>query len=241
MTDPKPLADITVGDRFWLAYAQELVRGAVSAPERRAEQLSAAIAWLWTIYSSAALVVLAVGGARLPILASLLIALPSVLLIVAYWLASRVRRAIAVEFDPRVPAQVEFAHAQAAQVKARSLRFAEAAAAIAACSVVLSLLTALLGKGGPEAELAVRADPADPRQLLVLGSMPKHAAVQLSVRDTAASAAAGGTVSSLERADDQGLLRARLRAAGDGPQRVTATWTDGQLERSVSTLVKRGD
>lgn len=241
MTDPKPLADITVGDRFWLAYAQELVRGAVSAPERRAEQLSAAIAWLWTIYSSAALVVLVVGGARLPILSSLLIALPSVLLILAYWLASRVRRPIAVEFDPRVPAQVEFAHAQAAHEKTRNLRFAEAAAAIAACSVVLALLTALLGKGGPHAQLAVRLDPADPQQLLVLGSMPNHSEVQLSVRDAAASAAAGGTVSLLERADGQGVLRARLRAAGNGPQRVTATWTDGPLEHSVSILVKRSD
>ena len=78
MSEPKALADLIVGDRFWLGYAQELVRAAVSAPERRAEQLAAAAAWLWTIYSSAVLVALGLGGARPPMPAAFALALPSV-------------------------------------------------------------------------------------------------------------------------------------------------------------------
>lgn len=234
MSEPKPLADLIVGDRFWLGYAQELVRAAVSAPERRAEQLAAAVAWLWTIYSSAVLVVLGVGGARPPMPAALALALPSALLIVAYWSAARVRRPIPVEFDPRVPVQIEQVHAAAARDKAGQLEAAERWAGVATASVVLALLVALIAPGTPHVELAVRADPADPQQLLVLAAVPADAVVQLSVRP--ADAGASAAASRLERADAHGRLQARLPVAGPGPQRVTATWREGTLERSVSTL-----
>jgi len=242
MAELKPLADLVVGDRFWLAYAQDVVRAAVSGPERRAEQLGTAIAWFWTVYSTAALVALSVAGARLPPLAVAAVALPSLLLMGAYWLASQVRRPIPVVFDPRVPDQIEAAHAQAAAQKARDLRWAEGATGLAAASVVLALGVALLGQRLPAADFEVQRDAADPARLLVRATMPAGAAVQLNVRPADASATAASAASAdsglsvLLRADRQGLLSASL-AAGPAAQRVTATWADGPIERSASRLL----
>jgi len=240
MAEQKPLTEIMVGDRFWLAYAQEIVRGAVQAPEKRAEQLAGAIAWFWTLYSAAALVVLTVGGTQLPAPAAALVAAPSALLVFAYWMASRVRRPVLLDFDPRIPSEIEAVHAKAAAEKRRALAWAERLTALAACSVVAALVVALLVKPPPTAALSVQADPADSRQLLVSAVTAKNAVVRLTAEAASAPARTASSVTVLERADAAGVLRTRLRAEGLAPYRVTASWQEEGLQHSLALEVKPG-
>lgn len=232
-----------VGDRFWLAYAQDIVRGAIQAPEKRAEQLAAAIAWFWTLYSAAALVVLTIGGTLVPMPAAMLIALPSAVLVLAYWMAARVRRPLLMDFDPRIPSEIEAMHAKAAAEKRSALTWAERLTAAAALSVVAALATALFVKPPPSAALTVQVDPADSHLLLVSAVTAKNAAVRLSAEapsSPASAASAPGSVAVLERADATGLLRTQLRAQGAAPYRVTASWQDDGLQHSLSVEVKAG-
>lgn len=238
MADEKALADLVVNDRFWLAYAQEAVRNAVAAPERRAEQLAAGIVWFWTLYSAAALVALTTGSARLSTPAAWLVALPSAVLVLAYWTALRVRRPMLIDFDPRVPEEIEQAHHAAAQQKRRLLQRAERMTVGAAASVVLALATGLLGSApAPAVELSATVDPHHPARLLVWGSVGERALVLLSAQPASAPAAAASAVVWQERADEKGVLRASLPLTGGLPQRVTATWTEDRLERRAALTV----
>ena len=245
MPDEKPLSELIVGDRFWLAYAQDIVRGAITAPERRAEQLAAAIAWFWTIYSAAALVALTTGAARLPSAAPWLLALPSAILILAYWLAARVRRPMPIDFDQRIPEQIAQVHAAVALQKRASLRNAEAAAGVAAACVVVALLAAMLGTATPRAELSALVDPLDRQRLTVLAQVSKNALVVFSAQPASAPASAVGPAASaiasslLKRADADGVVQATFATAGPLPQRVSAAWTDDKVERTASVVVGR--
>jgi hypothetical protein len=238
MADQRPPSEIMVGDRFWLAYAQELVLGAVKGPEKRAEQLAVGIGWFWTVYSAAALVVVTVASARPPLPLRLMIAVPSVVLILAYWMASRVRRVNLVEFDPRIPDEIEAAHLAAVREKIRALSWAERLTTLAALSVVAALLSALLIQAPPRVELTVQADPIDPKQLLVLGAMSKDTLVRVTAEAASVPPTAAPSNVVLERTDAAGVLRTRLRTVDSAPVRVTAIWEEDKLRRTASLEFK---
>jgi hypothetical protein len=238
VADEKPLSEIIVGDRFWLAYGQEMVRGAILAPERRAEQLCTAISWFWTIYSTVALAVLTVARPQLPTTAALFIALPSVVLIFAYWKASSVRRAVLTDVDLRIPQQIQLVHAAAARQKRMALSSAEFYAGAGALSVVAALVVALWVPVRPQLALHAKLDAADPLRLLVLAQVPKQALVHIQARAASAADGGGPAVVALQRAADDGSARAELQLASKGAHRVTVTWSVEGLEYRLSTEVK---
>lgn len=240
MPEPKALEDLIVGDRFWLATAQEAVKGAIKAPEDRAAQLTTAIGWFWTVYSSAGLLAIALAGDRLGVWHALLIAVPSLVLIVAYSVAGSVGRPLLFDFDPRVPAEIAQAHGEAALAKRRALKRAERWALLGAVAVVAGLAGAIgLVPRAQGTSLAARINPADRQQVLVLAEVPANAVVTFN----AVVAAAGGASSSaavLQRSDDSGTARAMLPLPAAGTVRVTASWTstpDG-IERTMSVTLK---
>ena len=167
MADEKSLSDLVVGDRFWLAYAQELVRAAASAPDRRAEQLSGAIAWFWTIYSAAVLVVFTTKTPSFAV--SVPLALPVFLLILAHWLASRVRIPILTDFDPRVPSEIEAAHRNRIVEKNRMLAGAEAVTGFAAACVSIAVALSLFATAAPKPDFYASLAGRDPVKLLLGG------------------------------------------------------------------------
>lgn len=233
------LADVVVGDRFWLSYAQDAVRGAIAGPEARASQLAGAIAWYWTVYSSVGVAVVVFAPEKVNSLASLFIAAPSFILIVAYWYAIRVGRPMLFTFDPRVPAEIANAYAQAAKEKHAALKNAERWTASAGICVTIGLAVALFASDGNSTTLVARFDPIVSTRILVNAKVPKNAVVTFVAQ--AASGAAGQTyaVSSIERAAPDGTVRSTLNMASRTACRVSASWSDNSenLVHSVAANV----
>ena len=241
MADEKPLADLVVGDRFWLGYAQEMVKAAVSARDRRAEQLTNGIAWFWTVYSAAALVILTTRTPAPPLVVFVLLALPMVLLIVAYYVASMVRAPIRIEFDPRVPAEIEAAHRQAVLHKIRALTIAERVTGLAVVCVVVGILFALTTAAPPKTDLQGYVGGQGSDKLLLLGTLPKDAVVRIRVQSAGTTPTPAKEVSQLHRASATGELRAELDVPEAPAYRVTATWKEDMVEKSITIPVKRDD
>ena len=240
MADDKrpPLADIVVGDRFWLAYAQEAVRGAVKAPEARAAQLAATIAWFWTVYSAAGVLAIAFGADRLGTPLAALVAVPSAILIFAYWKASNVGRPLLFTFDPRVPADIKDAFTEAAALKQASLKSAELWTGIAAVLVVVGLAVAFLLPGPSTTALLARVDPVDKGQLLIAAEVPRHAAVTFTAMAASAPAGPSSAASVLVQANGDGKANVVLKVM-PGAHRVTVAWTDdkSKIDRAMSVEV----
>lgn len=240
MPDDKPIADLVVGDRFWLGYAQEMVKAALSAPDRRAEQLNNGIAWFWTVYSAAVLVVFSTRTQALPPALSVLLALPTALLMVAYWLASEVRAPILIEFDPRVPSEIEAAHRHAVLQKNRKLSVAAIVTGVAGACVVVAGILALLSTAHGNTDLHAYVGPKGSGKLMLFGTFPKGSIVRVSVR---AFDAPVPTVelSQLQHASEKGEVLAEMTVPEARAYRVTATWNEEQVEKSITIHVKHDD
>lgn len=241
MPDEKPLADLVVGDRFWLGYAQQMVKAAVAAPDRRAEQLTNEIAWFWTVYSAAALVFLTTRAQAPPLAVSVLLALPTVLLIVGYFMASRVRAPIQLKFDPRVPSEIEAAHRKAVSHKNRALTVAEVITGLAAACVLIGIVFALTATSSPKTDLHGYLGSQGSQKLLLLGAFPKEAVVRIRVQTPGTAAAPAKEVFLLHRASATGELRSELDVPEAQAYRVTASWNEGNVEKSITVPVKRDD
>jgi len=242
MSDPKALVDLVVGDRFWLAYAQDAVRSAVGAPEQRAAQLRTAIGWFWTVYSAAGILALAFGDQQPPGPLGLAIALPSLLLMIAYWQAGEVSTPRFIDFDPRVPDEIAQAHALAAQHKRKKLRNAEAWTAFAALAVGVSLAAGALVRSAAGASVDAHLDARDPARLLVTAEAPPRIPVLVSVSVATGSYESGPAIASaLVRADAAGAVSAVLTVPKAEAYRISAVWRDAKTAKwhTVSTELKR--
>lgn len=239
MAEEKSLADLVVGDRFWLAYAQELVRAAISAPDRRAEQLTNAIARFWSIYSAAALVVFT---ARTPSLAiSVPLALPVVLLIVAYWLASEVRIPIKIEFDPRVPSEIETVFHQAVLQKNRMLFWAESITGLAAVCVVVAIVLALGTTTNARQDFYGYVGRRVSGNLVLGGTFPKQSVLHVDVQPIGLVPPSAKEMSFVYRASENGQLQAQPDVPQADAYRVTVGWTEENVEKTLTIQVKRGE
>jgi len=224
---------------LFMQTAQEIVKAAITAPDRRAEQLTSGIAWLWSVYTAVTLVVLTTRSQSLPVGATALLAMPAILLIVAYWFASRVRNPYLVRFDPRIPREIADAHRDAVAWKNRALAVAEAITGIAASCVVIATVGAFVAPTPVKAELhgyILRSS----NKLLLAGAFPQHAAVRLLVRTTGMNPAPR-EVSLLQLVSATGELHAELDVPQAQSYRVSASWDEDKTERSISFSVERAD
>ena len=213
----------------------------LTAPDRRAEQLINGIAWFWTVYSAAALVVLTTRAPLLPLVVSMMIALPTVLLIVAYYVASLVRAPIRIEFDPRVPTEIEAAHRHAVRPKNRALTVAEGVTGLAVACVVVGILLALTTAVPPKQDLHGYVGGQGSDKLLLLGTFPKETVVRIRVQTVGTTTAPAKEVSQLRRASATGELRAELDVPEAKAYRVTATSNEDKVEKSIAIPVQRDD
>ena len=136
------LADLIIGERFWLRRAQTIVEGSVDRPDAAAIRLTAAIAWFWSIYSGAAVVGVALGQRNYPALQAFVLASPAVLLMVAYGAALWATLPVRVAFDARSPAEVRGAHEHIARKKHTRLAIALILTLLAAVGVGMSVVVA---------------------------------------------------------------------------------------------------
>src|SRR5688572_29215558 len=129
MADETPLSEIMVNDRYWLQWARASTDATIDARINAGERLTTALAWFWTVYTAIALVGVAVSNRNFSLALGTLIFLPVGLLIGAYLLATRVLMPVDLQFDPRVPEEIQAAYVAAANKMRSRLRAAYRAAA----------------------------------------------------------------------------------------------------------------
>jgi hypothetical protein len=136
-------SELAASDAYWLAKGSEMITATVSKRELAAEKLTSAIVWFWTVYSAAA-IFSGVQARDHAVVFRILLAAPAVALILAYLAALSVLVPIALEFDPRVPRDIQDAYQTAGLTKQRRLRIAFALLTLSSV-LVASAITATFG------------------------------------------------------------------------------------------------
>ncbi|MFL5381771.1 MAG: hypothetical protein ACJ8GN_04585 [Longimicrobiaceae bacterium] len=139
---PRP----AIGHQYWFDFSRTLVDGAISRRELAAEALQKLVIWIWGVYTAAASVGFALSGKELTLPATVLIALPSALLILVYWGTVWVQMPRLVAFDPRVPDEIEQAHRKIVEAKERRLMLTLLLSVVTAAMVSLGLVVASVGR-----------------------------------------------------------------------------------------------
>jgi len=134
MTAPS-LDEVMVNDLFWFSRAREMIERAVTAREEAASRLVTGVGWFWTVYSSVAIVGVAITEQDLSLPVGIFLAAPAILLMFTYLLALRVLLPFDGEFERKSPDSIESAYQAALDLKRARLRIAVVAASISAVSV----------------------------------------------------------------------------------------------------------
>ena len=225
-----------VNDRYWLQRARTILDQSIRGRDEAAARLASGIGWLWTVYTGAALVGVALTGRPLSIVTVALIALPVASLVAAYGLAVWAGLPLDVAFDPRVIEEIEEVHTNATREKQKRLRRAALAAAVSALTVIVAIAaTAAVREGPPNPSLTATVQHQEDGEVAVLiqGQFPHDQPVTL----TAASSPAGGTTlaSILVVANATGVLRVTLPVPGSDNYYIRAEWTQDRYDWSLTT------
>jgi hypothetical protein len=236
MGEPTPLQDLVVNDRYWLGRARGMLDQAIRGRDEAAAKLASGVGWLWTVYTGAALVGVALRNQPLPAWAVGVLVAPALLLVAAYGLAVWAMLPIEVAFDPRVVQQIQQAHVHASGIKHQRLWRAGAAAGLGALAVVTAVVvTATVHAGPPEPSLAAVVDrqPAG-RAVLVTGRVPPGAPVTVTIIPTQPGDA--GRVARLLVADPTGQVHDEVPVPPGGRgYRVQAAWSDRGQQWTLTT------
>lgn len=139
---PRP----AIGDQYWFDFSKSLVDSAITRREAAAEALQKLVVWLWGIYTAAASVGFALSGKELTFGMTLLIALPSALLVLVYWGTVWVQMPRLVSFDPRSPTEIEQTHVAMVKDKDWRLRLTLLSSVATAAAVSAGLVAASVGR-----------------------------------------------------------------------------------------------
>ena len=138
----KPIVD----DQFWFELSKEIVKNAPDKQNEAGAKLQTLIVWLWGIYTAGATVGISLSKTSYSLPTILLIASPSIVLIVAYWVAVWVQMPINAKFDPRIPKDIMRAYLKGVKTKSWRLAIALSLSLIAASLVSSALIAASLSK-----------------------------------------------------------------------------------------------
>lgn len=139
---PKPKVD----DQFWFDKSADMVDSAVSKRNEAAAKLQKFLVWLWGIYTASASVGIALSKTSYSLPVIILIASPSAILIIAYWLTVWVQMPLGAGFDARIPGDIKANYFRWVSIKSNKLRLALALSLFAAVLVSLALIAASLSK-----------------------------------------------------------------------------------------------
>src|SRR6266568_2507572 len=141
---PSPAID----DQYWFNLSKTLVDASTKARDDAAAKLQTTITWFWTVYTAAVTISVGAGlpAKRFPPAVFVLLALPSVILIVAYWMTVRAQMPVDLEFDPRSPDDIQRAYNSGLGKKERALSLALFFSFLAALALGAALVTASVAK-----------------------------------------------------------------------------------------------
>ncbi|MBI5875022.1 MAG: hypothetical protein HZB81_04130 [Deltaproteobacteria bacterium] len=137
-----------INDKFWFELSKEIVKNGTEKRNEAGAKLQTLIAWLWGIYTAGATVGISLSKTSYSLPIILLIASPSIVLIVAYWVAVWVQMPVSAKFDPRIPQDIMRAYLKGVKTKSWRLTIAVSLSFIAAVLVSFALIVASLSKEG---------------------------------------------------------------------------------------------
>ena len=230
MSDQPPPA--IVDDYYWLGRAGKLIEDAVEIKKATADRLVSAVAWLASTFTLFATTLFATKVAEPDPLTMGACSATAVVVMVTYLLAVYAAAPTYLEFDPRVPAQVEQAHARMATTALSRIRMATAGTVVAAMGVIASMvvLTGSHSSAASVPQLRAVLDSGGQPAVVVTGKAPKATgSVPVAVIPEG-----GPTKSVPAKVDDQGNFAAAVPVASASSYRVRVSWTDD--DGSVITI-----
>jgi hypothetical protein len=131
-----------VNDQLWFDISKEMVQKSHVNLNNAADKLQTLVAWLWTIYTAAAAIGLALAKLLYPNWVIILIASPSIFLIAAYFLTAMVYSPTKIEFEVRTPEDIRKEFNRVSDRKFQFYFFALLNAIIATVLVATALVVA---------------------------------------------------------------------------------------------------
>jgi hypothetical protein len=223
-----------VDDFYWLKWAATDVDESIAGRNAAAEHLRTAIAWLWTVYSAAAIIGVAFSDRQFSSWQTLLVAAPILLLPIAYGLSTFTLMPIDKQYDPREPEQIKTEYHREVKEKRHRLFRALMVSGVAALSVVGACL-ATLGSNSPHDDGVSFVLESNAR-ILLDGAFDADEEVVVTLDEGQATPRER---SALYTADADGILREWLQVSAAGRLSVSAEWTNDQGQSVSVTEVLR--
>lgn len=205
---PKPKVD----DQYWFDLSQKLVDGGQTSRDAAALKLQNLALWLWGIYTASAAIGFTLAAKPISLQMQLLIASASAALIAIYWMSVWIQMPVALEFDPRAPAQIRKAYDEGVYIKSRRLHLALACSLPAAALVALALVTASIGTAQPDLQADGRTQDGK-TAVAILARVPPNSSGRYEVREVVdpKSSKAGTPATGLFRTFSAGTLQVSVQ------------------------------
>jgi hypothetical protein len=155
---PQPANIIpTIDDKYWFDLSKKYADETAGVRIKAAEKLQTTIGWFWTVYTTA-IAITAIASKNLSPESIALLAAPSVVLILAYWMTVRAQMPASARFDPRSPDDIRNAFQAAEKSRRRALSLALAFSLLSAIALAIALYTLGTEKERPAETLPTVAD-----------------------------------------------------------------------------------
>src|SRR3954447_6229615 len=96
------MATPAINDQYWFDLSKTLADAASTVRNDAATKLQNMVIWFWGVYTTA-VTVGTITSKSLPHYVYALLAAPSMILILAYWMTVRAQMPAEMRFDPRIP------------------------------------------------------------------------------------------------------------------------------------------
>lgn len=167
---PKPL----INDFYWFEVAKDLIDKAPEHINDSADKFKDLILWLWGIYTP----IIGLGSSALSLFSKTsysttaigLLVLPSIVLLFAYWAATKARSSANVKFEPRSPEDIERAYFEGLKEKNKYYRLSQILAGISCALIPIAIMTANVSKSD---EIKFKTAVAE-KSILVSGKFPNQ-------------------------------------------------------------------
>jgi hypothetical protein len=219
-----------VDDRYWLKRATVFFDAAISSRQEAAGRLVTATGWFWTVYTAVAIVGSSLANRQLELWATLLVALPILLLVAAYLVCLRATMPYDGLTRPADPKAVEESYRAALAEKKKHLRQAFLATGIAAGFVLIAALTVALSPPEPIGDVTVAVESTDSGVDIMLdGEFAPDQEVVVTVTTEGESGAQEEVAREIGRANSNGDLEELVSVTTEAEKgQVSIVWTDGE-------------
>lgn len=182
MPDLPPPVGPTINDQFWFDYSKDLILKASASRNEAGAKLQTLLAWLWGIYTAGATIGVVLSKSNYPLFVHLLIISPSVVLILAYWVATWVQMPTEAQFDPRIPDDICSSYLVGVKKKGRRLNLAISFSFLGALLVPLALICVSMNNHPPNLNLQlIKASDHQSPLMLIGGEFPPNSLVMIQV------------------------------------------------------------